>query len=222
MPKLAGTTVVLAAVAVASAAAAPHTSTATASRRLAVVAPRMERTPPYVLGYCRRSNKLPSACPKLLPRMSQPSPHWETSVCLAGTSGCLGLTWDVVDLVDAGNGARPPIWSHITIYAGKLTTAFPFAYPTHGVHPRRLGGLFAKTRAKALYLGSYRRGNKLGTVVLAPSYPGGGEQADHLIFRWKHDSIDFAIGRHGWEPRVARLPMEQRWSTATRYAARWG
>jgi hypothetical protein len=78
------------------------------------------RAPAYVLGLLPRSKKLPFACPRLLPRMSQPSPHWETSVCLAGRSGCLGLTCDVLDLVDAGNGERPPMWSHINIYAGNL------------------------------------------------------------------------------------------------------
>ena len=160
----------------------------------------MERTPAYVLAYCRRSKKLPLTCPKRLPRMSQPSPHWETSVCVAGRSGCLGLTWDVLDTVDAGNGDRPPIWAHISIYAGNLTTAFRFTYPTHGVRPRRLDGLFSKPRAKALFIGSYRWGGKIGTVVLAPSYPMGGEQGDHLIFRWKRDSVRFAVGLHGWEP----------------------
>jgi hypothetical protein len=165
-----------------------------------VVAPRMERTPAYVLAYCRRSKKLPLTCPKLLPRMSQPPPHWETSVCLAGRSGCLGLTWDVLDMVDAGYGNRPPIWSHISIYAGNLKTAFRFAYPTNGVRPRPLDGLFAKSRPKALFVGSYRWGGKVGTMVLAPSYPSGGEQGDHLIFRWKRDNIGFAIGLHAWEP----------------------
>jgi hypothetical protein len=171
-----------------------------ASRGIAVVAPRMERTPAYVLAYCRRSKKLPLTCPKLLAHMSQPPPHWETYVCVAGRSGCLGITWDVLDMVDAGNGDRPPIWSHISIYAGDLSTAFRFAYPTHGVRPRRLDGLFAKTRPKALFLGSYRWGGKVGTVVLAPSYPSGGEQGDHLIFRWSRDGVGFAVGLHSWEP----------------------
>ena len=185
-----------------AAAAAAHagSSTGQASRDTPVVVSRMERTPAYVLGYCRRSKKLPLACPKLLPRMSQPSPHWETSVCVAGRSGCLGLTWDVLDMVDAGYGDRPPIWAHISIYAGNLTTAFRFAYPTHGVRAKRLDGLFSNTRPKALFLGAYRWGGKVGTVVLAPSYPTGGEQGDHLIFRWKQDSLGFAVGLHGWEP----------------------
>jgi hypothetical protein len=37
-------------------------------------------------------------------------------------------------------------------------------------------------------------------VVLAPSYPSGGEQGDHLIFRWSRDGVGFAVGLHAWEP----------------------
>ncbi len=172
----------------------------TLSRGAAVVVPRMERTSAEVLADCRRSKFLPLACPTLLPHMSQPSPHWETSVCLAGKSGCHGLTWDVLDLVDAGDGNRPPIWSTSPSTQEPSPAPFRFAYPAHGVRPRRLDGLFAKSRAKALFIGSFRWGGKIGTVVLAPNFPTGGEQGDHLIFRWKRDSVGFAVGLHGWEP----------------------
>jgi hypothetical protein len=163
-------------------------------------APSMERTAAYILAYCRESRRLPLACPHLLPRMGQPSPHWETSVCVVGHTGCQGLTWDDLSLVGAGSGTRPPVWSHISIYAGNLKSAFRFAYPTRGVRPRRLDGLFARTRTHAIFLGSYTWGGKHGTVVLAPDYPGGGEQGDHLIFRWRQSRTGFAVGLHAWEP----------------------
>jgi len=160
----------------------------------------MERTPGYVLGYCRRSPRLSRACPRLLPRMEQPSPHWEVTVCLRGRQGCLGLTWDDLNLVDAGDGNRPPVWSHIAIYAGDLTAAFPFNYPKAGPRVSRLDGLFAKSRTRAIFLGTYTWGGKHGTVVLAPAYPGGGEQGDHLIFRSRRGGVDYAVGLHAWEP----------------------
>ena len=163
-------------------------------------APRMEPTADYILGYCRQSHRLPSACPHLLPRMEQPSPHWETSVCVVGRKGCQGLTWDDLSLVDAGYGTRPPVWSHVSIYAGNLSSAFRFPYPTRGVRPRRFDGLFASARTHAIFLGSYTWGGKRGTVVLAPDYPNGGEQGNHLIFRWRESGTSFAVGLHGWEP----------------------
>src|SRR5260370_22308661 len=102
-----------------------------AASRVAL-APKLERTPSYVLAYCRRSRRLSLACPRLLPWMEQPSPHWETALCLVSEAGCQGLTWDDLSLVDAGAGNRPPVWSHIAIYAGNLASAFPFRFPTHG------------------------------------------------------------------------------------------
>jgi hypothetical protein len=160
----------------------------------------MEPTAAYIVAYCRQSDRLPLACPHLLPRMEQPAPHWETSVCVAHHPGCGGLTWDELSLVDAGYGARPPVWSHISIYAGNLRSAFRFSYPTRGARPRRLDGLFASTRTRAIFLGTYGWGGKRGTVVLAPDYPNGGEQGNHLIFRWRQAGIGFAVGLHGWEP----------------------
>jgi hypothetical protein len=160
----------------------------------------MEKTAGYILGYCRKSRLLPLACPHRLPFMTQPPPHWETGVCLVGAAGCRGLTWDDLNLVDAGYGVRPPVWSHIAIYAGNLASAFGFRYPTHGKRVAHLDGLFAKARTRAIFLGSYTWAGKQGTVVLAPAYPGGGEQGDHLIFRWHRFRVGFAVGLHGWEP----------------------
>jgi len=160
----------------------------------------MEKTPAYVLGYCGRSHRLPLACPRLLPHMAQPSPHWEITLCLVGTVGCSGVTWDDLNLADAGDGVRPPLWSHISIYAGNLVSAFRFPYPTRGRRVRNLHGLFARDRTRPTFLGSYRWAGKRGTVVLAPAYPRGGEQGDHLIFRWRRSGVGYAVGLHGWEP----------------------
>jgi hypothetical protein len=161
---------------------------------------RMERTPSYVLGYCKKSPLLPLACPHVLPRMSQPSPHWEANLCLVGHAGCAGLTWDDLSLVDGGYGTRPPIWSHVIVQAGNLARAFPFRYPTYGRSVTRLDGLFTRTRSRAIYIGTFTWGARRGTVVLAPDYPAGGEQGNHLIFRWRDGRTDFALGLHGWEP----------------------
>jgi hypothetical protein len=164
------------------------------------LAPTMERTPAYVLAYCRKSRWLPLACPRLLPRMEQPMPHWEVTLCGVGTAGCQGLAWDDLNLVDAGNGHRPPIWSHISIYAGNLTSAFRFQYPANGPRPSHLDGLFARTTTRAIFVGSFTWGGRHGTVVLAPDYPAGGEQGGHLIFRWHQSGVEYALGLHAWEP----------------------
>jgi putative hemolysin len=150
------------------------------------VTPRTERTPPYVLAYCARSARLLAACPRVLPKMTQPRPHWETSVCVENRPGCLGLRYDVLDLVDAGNGSKPPVWSHIAIYAGDLRTAFP-------------------VRLKVV--GSYTWHGRRGTVVRVPAYPAGGEQGGHLVFRWRAHGTGYAVGLHAWSPVSETLAM---------------
>jgi hypothetical protein len=161
---------------------------------------RMERTAAYILGYCKQSLRLSLACPHVLPQMSQPSPHWEVNLCLVGHTGCAGLTWDDLSLVDAGYGTRPPAWSHVIVQAGSLRHAFPFSFPTSGRRLSHLDGLFARTRTHAIYVGTFIWGGRKGTVILAPDFPTGGEQGNHLIFRWRQHGNDFAVGLHGWEP----------------------
>src|SRR6202040_1815923 len=93
-------------------ASGAHLRTARPSRATtAPSVPKMERTPAYVLADCRRSPRLTLACPRLLPRMEPPSPHWAATLCVVRAAGCRGLTWDDLNLVDAGAGVRPPVWS---------------------------------------------------------------------------------------------------------------
>lgn len=125
----------------------------------------------------------------------------ETSVCQAERDGCRGAAFDVLDLVDAGaNGDHPPIWSHITFFAGNLTSAFPFRYPTGGTRPATINGLFRTPHPKATFLGSFNWGGSHGTLILAPAFPDGGQQGDRLIFRWRENGVSYALGLHGWEP----------------------
>jgi hypothetical protein len=169
--------------------------------------PRMERTPEYVLAYCEKSLRLRLACPHVLPRMRQPPPHWDVNLCLIGHAGCAGLTWDDLSLVDAGYGMRPPDWSHVIVQAGNLAHAFPFPYPTSGRRIARLDGLFARRRPHAIYIGTFIWGGRRGTVVLAPDFPAGGEQGNHLIFRWQDNRTAYAVGLHGWEPLSRALAI---------------
>jgi len=66
--------------------------------------------------------------------------------------------------------------------------------------PIRRDGLVARPRSRALFFGRFAWGGERGTLVLAPGYPGGGEQGDHLIFRWRRGPVEYAVGLHAWEP----------------------
>lgn len=162
---------------------------------------RLAPTPAYVLTRCQRSPLLRSACPHRLPYVG-PQPAWDAQVCLHGKPGCLGLSWDDLELqhVDFGP-AKPPTWAHIAVFAGRdLDRALPFRYRPGGKVRKVADGLFRRARSGPLSFGRRMWAGKTGTLVLAPGYPRGGEQADHLVFRWRQHGLDHAIGLHGWEP----------------------
>jgi hypothetical protein len=161
---------------------------------------RMASTPAYALHRCTRSVLLRPACPRRLPYVGR-EPAWDAFLCSHGKPGCLGLTWDDFELehVDFGP-TKPPTWAHIAIFAGDLSHAFPFSYPTQGTPTRLRSGLFSSPRTRAVFLGHVSWGGKDGTLVLAPAFPDGGEQGDHFIFRWQRGGVSYAVGLHGWEP----------------------
>jgi hypothetical protein len=53
-------------------------------------------------------------------------------------------------------------------------------------------------RRKLVFLGRATWGGHEGVLVLAPPYPLGGLQSNHLIFSWAGGSK--AVSLHGWEP----------------------
>jgi hypothetical protein len=48
-------------------------------------------------------------------------------------------------------------------------------------------------------------GGKEGEVALAPSFPAGGIEGDHLIFRWIEADTAYSISLHAWEPGAESL-----------------
>lgn len=114
----------------------------------------------------------------------------------------MGPTWDDLEIEHVGRGDHPPLWAHISILAGRIirSPAFPFRYPTNGPPVALRDGLLSGGSATPVFLGNTRWGRKDGTLVLAPSYPDGGMQADHLIFRWTYQGIEHMISIHAWAP----------------------
>jgi hypothetical protein len=164
---------------------------------------RMTSTPAYVLRVCRSSARLRAACPRRLPyvaRLRSEHSFDVVSLCRAGVPGCLGVHWDDLEIEASGIGDRPPRFAHLSIIAGNLAKAFPFAYPVGGKHVRLENGIFARNRSRPVFFGDVVWDGRRGTLVLAPSYPAGGEEGDHLIFRWRRGPTGYAIGLHAWEP----------------------
>lgn len=96
---------------------------------------------------------------------------------------------------------RPPGFVHLDVYAtrGSLDNVFSFEWPRSPTH-RISDRLLTCRRPHPTDLGRFRWAGHEGTLVLAPAYPGGGQDGDHLIYRWKHRGIDYAISLHSWAP----------------------
>ena len=96
---------------------------------------------------------------------------------------------------------RPPHYVHIIVYAarGSLASRFPFAWP-HGPARPAEDSLLRPNRQMAILLGSRQWAGLRGTLILAPPLVFGGENGDHLIFRWKQGDVDHMISMHAWAP----------------------
>jgi hypothetical protein len=87
---------------------------------------------------------------------------------------------------------------HLEISAGPREDV-SFGWPTGQPAPSFHGAL-RQDRDEPLLLGEVTWGGRRGTLVLAPPYPAGGSQGNHLIFRWRRQGTTYIVGLHAWEP----------------------
>jgi hypothetical protein len=50
-------------------------------------------------------------------------------------------------------------------------------------------------------------GGRRGALLLAPPYPRGGIESNHLLFRWLNGGVDYEVSVHGWEPFTEVAPV---------------
>ena len=153
-------------------------------------------TPGRVMRQCLATASVREVCPRLVPEtedryrtdaFSPEEGHW---TFFAESSGPYpGVT----------RKNAPPRFAHINVQAGDLSKAFPFPFRFQG-RPDRLPKKIPRKRADPLYLGRIRWGERTGALVLAPSFPTGGIEGDHLMFGWEDRDVDYAISIHAWKP----------------------
>ena len=94
-----------------------------------------------------------------------------------------------------------PRFVHLTLYGGRVRRAFGgFDYPKGGIAAALRNGVLEEAREDPLFFGHVTWEGRRGTMILAPAYPVGGEQGDHVIFRWTERRREYALGLHAWEP----------------------
>ena len=90
----------------------------------------------------------------------------------------------------------PPGFAHVAVYAGDYERFVGYAWPGE----RLKGEVPEGRRRKALLIDSVTWNGRKGEVVLAPSYPFGGMDGDHVVFRWTKGKTDYAVSLHAWDP----------------------
>lgn len=61
-------------------------------------------------------------------------------------------------------------------------------------------GLLAKRRRGFVLLGRVTWAGRRGVLVLAPPYPRGGIEGNHVVFEWHEEGSTYRLSLHAWEP----------------------
>jgi hypothetical protein len=97
----------------------------------------------------------------------------------------------------------PPYFVHVLVYAAANRADLPFTLP-HGPSARLSDALLQSSHpGRAISLGDVRWADHEGQLILAPSYPGGGEVGSHLVFTSRREGVYLGISLHPW-PSVFR------------------
>jgi hypothetical protein len=102
----------------------------------------------------------------------------------------------------------PPYFVHVLVYGTTNPSKFGLALPRG--RPRPLSDrLLRATHPHAVLIRHVRWAGHRGELILAPSYPGGGEMGSHLIFAYRSGRILRGISVHPW-PSVYRYRVGRR------------
>lgn len=155
---------------------------------------RLRDTPRPIMGLCERSEG-DGICPQDLPR---------TISAYRARVIHLGTAYRVLDVAASApyRGMTPknspPRFAHVVLKAGDLEHGFPFTAPSGAPVPVSQDP--GTRRQVPLLLGTPTWGGRTGTLLLAPPYPLGGIDADHLVFTWTEAGTDFSVSLHAWPP----------------------
>lgn len=154
--------------------------------------------PAPALRECRRLPALRPACPELVPE----APYDPASPVFVARSrrgipheGLLGfeLQWGA-EHPGQPELDRPPATVHVVVSEG-LGVLLETRRPA-----RVRDGLLEERRRTAVFLGHVRWAGRRGMLFLAPPFPRGGIEANHLLFLWQEGAAAYGVSLHGWEP----------------------
>lgn len=154
----------------------------------------MRAMPPAVLARCRSDLALRPACPTRIPRIS----GWESYPRPPRTVDRIFGVQLGGEIPGKPELMRPPRILHIEV-AVDPDRWVPFRWPTTPkVAPH--DGLVREDRSGPVLLGAATWRGENGSIALAPGYPLGGSQGNHVMFRWRERGNEYVVGMHAWEP----------------------
>jgi hypothetical protein len=101
----------------------------------------------------------------------------------------------------------PPYFVHVLVYGATEASALSFALPRGRPRPLTDALLQRTNSRRAVLIEHVRWGGHSGELILAPSFPRGGEMGSHLIFSYRVGRIYHGISLHPW-PSVYRFRVD--------------
>jgi hypothetical protein len=92
----------------------------------------------------------------------------------------------------------PPYFVHVLVYGTTDVSALGFALPRGRPRPLTDALLQRTNRRRAVLISRVVWAGRAGELILAPSFPAGGEMGSHLIFSYRTGRIYRGISLHPW------------------------
>ena len=150
-------------------------------------------TPPKILKKCERYPQLRPVCPSRVPIVQDATLHRASADRYGDGNWVFLVEWNAPhsELTDKN---APPAFAHVNAFAGddRRSARFPIDQASEKDPP--------KDRVSGLSYGERTWNGRTGELLLAPSYPQGGMEGDHLVFRWTQEGEDYSLSLHAWDP----------------------
>ena len=153
--------------------------------------------PAGALRRCRRAPAVAPACPREVPEApyDPTSPIYVAESYPGAQAGerVFSLQWGA-EHPGQPELDRPPATVHLVVSAAPDNDRQAVRQATVR------DGLLAEPRRAYLVLGRVVWAGRRGALLLAPPFPRGGIEANHLVFRWTARGTIRTVSLHAWEP----------------------
>nr|MBA2600272.1 hypothetical protein [Actinomycetota bacterium] len=152
----------------------------------------LTNTPPKMLASCRRFAELEPACPTKVPVIEKSAFTRAKASQEAEQLWVFFAEWNAPRRGLSEKNA-PPAFAHLNAYAA--TPEMMIQFESEEATDETPAG----TRTTGVVFGERTWNGRTGELLLAPSYPHGGLEGDHLVFEWTQDDLTYSLSLHAWD-----------------------